>query len=191
VGEVGVRVAPDGGSGTFRITIGGVPAAALRARLQDAGVRCNALAEQMLADPRFPTAADPFPIALVAVAVADLGFPDGAILAHIRKAAAARGFVLCPLETAPHLRLAYLEQPESAVVAAAVRHRAPPGSLTVVSPSLGEGEEAPRGFYLSRIAGEVWLRGYVAPDEHAWSPEDRIVFRRAAPPAAVTAASGD
>lgn len=162
----------------FRIAIGGVGPAALRARLLAAGVRLNAHAERLLADPRFPTAADPFPIALEVHAAGELGFPGGADVARLRAAAEARGLYLCPLETAPHLRLAFLDQAEGAADVPSLPHRAPPGSLTVFSPPLDDDADAPRGFYLRCIAGEPWLRGYCAPDDHLWSPEDRFVFRR-------------
>ena len=162
----------------FRIAIGGVGPAALRARLLAAGVRLNALAERLLADPRFPTAADPFPMALEVHAVGALGFPEGTDLARLRAAAEARGLFRCPLETAAHLRLAFLDQEEGAAGAPPLPHRAPPGSLTVFSPPLDDDADAPRGFYLRCIEGVPWLRGYCAPDDHLWSPEDRFVFRR-------------
>jgi hypothetical protein len=35
------------------------------------------------------------------------------------------------------------------------------------------------GFYLRRIQGVLWLRGYRSALEHIWSADDRFVFRRA------------
>jgi hypothetical protein len=34
------------------------------------------------------------------------------------------------------------------------------------------------GFYLRRIRGVLWLRGYRSPAEHVWEAADRFVFRR-------------
>ena len=48
----------------------------------------------------------------------------------------------------------------------------------MVSVPLDEGYETPRGFYLRRIDGVLWLRGYRADAAHLWSPEDVFVFVR-------------
>jgi hypothetical protein len=49
---------------------------------------------------------------------------------------------------------------------------APRGSL--LRAQLG----ASKGFYLRRINGVLWLRGYRSGPEHIYSPEDRLVFCR-------------
>jgi hypothetical protein len=46
----------------------------------------------------------------------------------------------------------------------------------VISTELTEDHDVPKGFYLRRIEGALWLRGYRSGPEHVWSPEDRIVF---------------
>ena len=53
-----------------------------------------------------------------------------------------------------------------------------PGAVVVASPPLDERDETPKGFYLRRIHGVLWLRGYWSWAGHVWSPQDVLVFRR-------------
>jgi hypothetical protein len=115
---------------------------------------------------------------VVETSVSALGFPDGATFAPIVERAAAQGLSLCPLELGPHLRLQRVDQEEGFVGQPASRHRAPPGSLTLASAPLADDEETPKGFYLRRIEGVLWLRGYRSWPGHHWSPEDMLVFTR-------------
>jgi hypothetical protein len=166
-----------------RVSIGGATAAELRARLAAAGVALNAAGEALLAHPAYPTSITARSVETVELSVAGLGCPAGATIDELCMAAAARGLVPGPLELAPHLRLQWLDQPEGAIGRAPTRHRAPPGSVTVASTPLApDDHDVPKGFYLRRIDGVSWLRGYVADGRHVWSPDDRFVFCRAAPP---------
>ena len=45
-------------------------------------------------------------------------------------------------------------------------------------PPLDDTDETPKGFYLRRIDGVPWLRGYWSWPGHLWSPEDRRLFAR-------------
>jgi hypothetical protein len=56
--------------------------------------------------------------------------------------------------------------------------RAPPGSITVASSPLDDSDETPKGFYLRRVDGVSWLRGYWSRPGHIWSPRDVLVFSR-------------
>jgi hypothetical protein len=93
---------------------------------------------------------------------------------------------LCPLELGPHPRLQFLDQPEGHLGHPSSKHRAPHGSITVASRPLTEDYETPKGFYLRRIDGVLWLRGYCSAPDDIWNPEDRLVFCR--PPRALEAA---
>ena len=153
------------------------------ATLEGAGVSLNDAARILFADKRFGTAVEPTEIDTVWLTVAELGLPNGAAMPEVCSRAAERGLWPCPLEVGPHLRLAWLDQPEGHRGHPPTRHRAPPGSLTIVSTPLDDTPETPRGFYLRRIDGVLWLRGYVSDDAHVWAAEDRLVFaRRAEPP---------
>ena len=56
--------------------------------------------------------------------------------------------------------------------------RAPEGAITVVSEPLCGDHDFPKGFYLRRVDGVLWLRGYCSDNEHVWSPTDRLVWIR-------------
>lgn len=113
------------------------------------------------------------------LSVAELGCTQGATSEQIIERAARFGMACCPLELGPHLRLEFLDQPEGYWGHPPSQHRAPPGSITVASVPLIQGDRFPKGFYLRRIKGELWLRGYYADAQHIWSPDDRLVFCRA------------
>lgn len=115
-------------------------------------------------------------IATVELTVANLGYAQGATIAQVHVRAAELGLALCPLELGPHLRLQYLDQPEGHLGHPPSKHRAPPGSITVASRQLTDDHDTLQGFYLRRIDGVLWLRGYRYASDDIWSPEDRLVF---------------
>ena len=159
------------------VSIGGASRAELLARLRSAGVELNAAGERLFADERFVTAELVANLATVELTVAELGLADGGTMAEILERAAARGLGPCPLELGPHLRLQLLDQPEGAIGQHARPHAAPVGSITVVSAPLAPGDDdVPKGFYLRRIEGVLWLRGYVAPDDHVWARDDHLLL---------------
>lgn len=160
------------------VTIGGTSRTVLRELLADAGVRLNALAEQLFADGRFRTAREASLVRVVAVDVSTLGFPAGATFGQLAGAARRRGLSLCPLELGPHLRLQYQAQPVSCDDKA-IAGTAPPGSITVASAPPPDDEPVPWGFYLRRIGADNWLRGYRSGSAHVWAPDDVLVFVRA------------
>lgn len=108
----------------------------------------------------------------------ELGHARGATLAQVFASAAARGLALCPLELAPHLRLQFTDQAEGFDGHPPSSHRAAPGSLTVATRPIAAGDGTSMGFYLRRIHGVLWLRGYRAPAEHVWDAADLFVFCR-------------
>jgi hypothetical protein len=165
---------------TWLLRIGGVPKDELLARLEAAGVLLNAAARALFAESGFTTSAVPSSVEAVAVSVAELGFDRGATFASIVERAKTKGLQLCPLELAVHLRLELVDQPEGHLGRPATQHCAPPGSMTVASAPLTSDDETPKGLYLRRIDGALWLRGYRASADHEWSPHDVLVFARAA-----------
>ena len=158
------------------VPVGGASKAELLSRLQDAGVQLNEYARVLFADPRFITTAASSPITIVQVTVANLGLPEGGTFAAISQKAFNLGLSLCPLELGPCLRLHYVDQPEGFLGQPASRNTAPPGSITVASEPIAVDEDTPQGFYLRRIDGALWLRGYRSWAGHIWSPEDQLVF---------------
>lgn len=165
------------GGVTRAVRIGGLTKEELLTALQRAGVELNEIGRTLFAHAGFTTAAAVSTVETVELAVADLGFGDGAVMATILERGRERGLGPCPLELGPHLRLQYRDQPEGHVGQPPTRHQAPPGSITVVSAPLSADEEVPKGFYLRRIDGVAWLRGYRSGPEHVWSAQDRLLFR--------------
>lgn len=139
-----------------------------------AGFRCGV----PLTGERFTTSPARTPVEAVQFRVAELGLPGGGRFAQIVRRAAQRCLDVCPLELGPHLRLALLHQPQSVSEEPAARGRAPVGSITVASAELSSDDNLPKGFYLRRIRGVLWLRGYRSWAGHLWSPEDELVFVR-------------
>jgi len=158
------------------IRIGGASKPELLSQLEQAGVRLNEAAQELFADDRFTTSAVASLIEIAELSVAGLGFSSGASSAQIVERAGAMGLSLCPLELGPHFRLQYTDQPEGFLGKPPSEHRAPPGSVTVATAPLGEDDDTPKGFYLRRIEGALWLRGYRSWAGHVWSPEDVFAF---------------
>jgi len=170
---------PIGNATPQRVRIGGASKAELLSRLVGARVKLNLMAEQLFADPRFTTGPEISFVEVVAVTVASLGFSSGATFAQLAAHAASHDLSLCPLELAPHLRLQFTEQPEGSVGQSQAQGRAPPGSLTVASSPPSNAQNTPWGFYLRRIEGDLWLRGYRSWSGHLWAPGDLLAFTRA------------
>lgn len=156
------------------VHVGGVEKSTLLANIRTQGVQLNRAAELLFEDPRFVASVDCRVMRLRYLCPADLGYPHGASYPEIVLRAAAQGCVECPLELGPHLRLQFLDQAEE--VAPSTKGCAPPGSITIASVPLDATEETPKGFYLRRAAGVLWLRGYWSPLDHLWGPGDRFVF---------------
>lgn len=158
------------------VRIGGKSKSQLRHELELAGVKLNPAGEELFANAAFTTAAESFQVECVELSVNDLGFTTGVTFEALASIAAELGLALCPLEVGPHLRLQYLDQPEGFLGQPPSQHCAPPGSLTIASPPLNDEYETPKGFYLRKTCGELWLRGYWSGPEQLWSPADRLVF---------------
>lgn len=158
------------------VRLGGMGKPALLRALHDAHVQLNAAATALFDDDRFIPSDVSRSLRIAALTVADLGFDAGATYEQLVARARDAGWAECPLELGPHLRLQFLHQPEGAASAPPTRHRAPPGSITIASPPLDGSDDTPKGFYLRRIDGDLWLRGYCSWAGHVWSPDDVMVF---------------
>ncbi len=165
-------------STTHTLRIGGVSKEELLDRLDRSGVFLNDAARTLFASDLFTTRPDPIVVSCVELAVSELGFDNGATFPELRQRAESKGYVLPPVELGAHLRLQYRSQPEGFLGMPATEHKAPPGSITIASPPLTEDDSFPKGFYLRKINGALWLRGYTSDLEHVWAPEDRLVFQQ-------------
>lgn len=158
------------------VTIGGMTKHELLALLEAAGVKLNAMARRLFDDGRFVTSTQPSVLRTCEISVEGLGFAAGATIAQILARAAELGMLPGPLELGPHLRLQYLDQPEERNDLAEVRGSAPTDAVTVASIPISDDEDFPCGFYLRRIDGVLWLRGYQSWAGHLWNVKDRFVF---------------
>ena len=160
------------------VSVGGRTKAELLQALQRNAIALNASAQRLFASDAFTTSETRYAVTTVELTVRDLGFPGGATIAEISARAGVLGLGLCPLELGPHLRLQYRDQPEGYWGQPVRRHQAPCGSLTIASKPLSDDDDVPKGFYLRRIAGVLWLRGYRCGPTHVWAPEDHFLFRQ-------------
>jgi len=160
------------------VRIGGVDKPDLLSALRAHQVGLNQAAEALFEDARFTTLPHGHVIEIACVSVAELGFADGATYGQVTARAVESGLVECPLEVGPHLRLQFLEQPDSGDGSPLKHGRAPAGSITVASSPLDENDDTPKGFYLRRVDGVLWLRGYWSWAGHVWSPTDLLLFAR-------------
>lgn len=157
------------------ISIGGLRKPELLAELDRQKIRLNEAALALFAHEKFTTNAVSSRVKTVEFSVARLGFRQGATISEIRGSISNYGLAVCPVEAGPHFRLQFSDQPEGSLGHTPTQHRAPHGSITIVSPELADDVEFPKGFYVRRIDGTLWLRGYRAGNEHIWSPEDRLL----------------
>lgn len=162
------------------VTIGGMGKEELRSALRRHGAQLNAAAETLFEDRRFTTLGRSAIVEIVARSVAELGFVEGATYDGLVARARELGLAECPLELGPHLRMQFPDQPDAADGKPLTHGRAPPGSLTVASPALDDTDATPKGFYLRRVDGVSWLRGYRSWSGHVWSPGDVLVFAKGA-----------
>ena len=158
------------------VTVGGLTPSQLVHALRTNAIALNELAERLLASAQFTTSPTPYSVPTVELTVGDLGFPRGATSAEFYARAGELGLGLGPLELGPHLRLQYRDQPEGASGQPVRRHQAPSGSITIASATLADDDDFPNGFYVRRIEGVLWLRGYRSWPQHVWEADDRFIF---------------
>jgi hypothetical protein len=170
------KIYPDCPTITRTVEVGGLTKLQLIQKLQQYSILMNEYGERLLADDKFTTSDTKYSLQTVELNVGGIGFPDGATTAQIFKRAIELGLELCPLELGPHLRLEFLNQPEGYSGNTLQRHQAPSGSITIASEILTEDDDFPKGFYLRRINGVLWLRGYIADHLHVWNPDDHFIF---------------
>jgi len=159
-----------------KVEIGGLSKLQLIQKLKQHFILMNEHGERLLSDDKFTTSKTKYSLNTVELTVRDLEFPDGATLSQIFNRASELGLESCPLEMGPNLRLQYLDQPEGSTGDPSQQHQAPFGSITIASEIISEDDYFPKGFYLRKINGALWLRGYIADHLHVWNPDDHFIF---------------
>jgi hypothetical protein len=158
------------------VEVGGRTGAELLDDLRQAGVELNESGLVLLESEWLRERTERRSLFTVELTVRQLGFPVGGRMSEIFRRAAELGLSLCPLELGPYFRLQYLDQPEGYWGFPVTKHRAPPGSITIASQPVTDDDKFPKGFYLRRIQGVLWLRGYVSDDLHVYDPDDHLAF---------------
>lgn len=158
------------------VDVGGCTKQELLEKLETQGVLMNESANTLFKDARFKVSPTSYTLPTVELMVENLGLPQGSNLSGILGEAKRLGLEVCPLELAPFLRLSYMDQPEGFKDKPERLHQAPYGSITIASSPLTGDDEFPKGFYVRRIDGVLWLRGYRASNLHIWNPYDHIIF---------------
>src|SRR5262245_29366251 len=148
---------------TWRLEIGGQGKIELLSSLLAHGIRLNRYAHILFDDPAFTTSECGRWVLVREVTVAELGLMVGATSEEIFGRARCVGLELCPLELAPYFRLQFSDQTAGPY-------------LTVASRKTRHDDAHPNGFYLRRIDGELWLRGYRATSEYIWEPASKFAF---------------
>lgn len=170
-----MRIYPNFPAITRTIEIGGLTKLQLIQKLQQHSISLNEYAERLLSNDKFTTSKTKYTLKTVELSIRNLGFPEGATMPQIFKRASELGLDLCPLEVGPHLRLDYLNQSEGNTGNLS-QQQAPSGSITIASKIVNEDDDFPKGFYLRKIDGALWLRGYIADYLHVWNTDDHFIF---------------
>ena len=151
------------------------PKSQIPKKLQDHGISVNPYAEVLFTHPAFST--ESFrEMRIVITSLREIGLADGGTLDEIRKQGMKRGFRPCPLSTGLFLRMQWTDQPESRNSILTGTHASPDGAVIVLSEKPEADDTFPKGLYLRKVDGVLWLRGYICDDEFTYSGEDLFVF---------------
>lgn len=145
------------------VEAGGLTKAELLQQFQRHSISMNEYGKRLFEDAGWTPSVSPYSLETVELTVRQLGFPDGTTWPELFERASQLGLSVCPVETGPFLRLQYRDQPQGFWI-------------TIASQKLSADPDFPNGFYLRRLEDGLWLRGYVASDDHVWDPDDHFVF---------------
>lgn len=158
----------------INLEYGGLSKDDLISKLNSSDIQLNEFAITLLSSELFKVSNQKKKINLLIASVKDIGFSEGATIPEIEDNIKNYGLSECPLEIAPYLRLHLNEQNE---INEKTENQAPPGSLTIFSKPFVSDEDFPKGFYLRKIDGKLWLRGYRCSLDYIWNPNDKFVFQ--------------
>jgi hypothetical protein len=146
--------------------------------LEDHGILLNEYARIYLQHPDLQREELPGQLPFVRCRASELGFLEGCTLGQLAQRAREMGFSPCHPLAAVFLRLHLKDQHESRSTVLTGTHRAPEGSITVLSKPLSRADSFPKGLYLRNVSGQLWLRGYVCGEDFLWSADDQFALSR-------------
>ncbi len=146
----------------LRIPIKRVPMTAERSlqMLKERGILTNPYAETYISHPCFPARGRGEMTAAI-LSLEELGLERGASLDELFQLIKETQFAPCPPDTGFFLRLTWTDQPQSQDSVLTGTHRSPDQAVTVLSEPLERDDSFPKGLYLRKVDGHLWLRGYV------------------------------
>lgn len=160
---------------TIDLHVGPFPRSDIPKILSAHGISTNHLAEVLFAHPAFST--ESAGVKRVATASPEeIGLVNGGTLSEIAARAVKLGLRPCPVSTGLFLRLAWKSQAESQSSVLSGTHRAPEGSVTVLSDPLEPDDSFPKGLYLRSVNGTLWLRGFVCDNDFVFNGRDLFAF---------------
>ncbi|MBO6041320.1 MAG: hypothetical protein J6P58_08915 [Oscillospiraceae bacterium] len=158
----------------LRISIKRVPMTAEQSllTLKRRGILTNRYAEKYISHPCF-SAGGPEEMTAAIISLEELGLERGAsfdeLLRHIKETQ----FGPCPPDTGFFLRLAWTNQPQSQNSILTGTHSSPNQAVTVLSELLEQDDAFPKGLYLRKVDGKLWLRGFVCDSAYRF-PGDAL-----------------
>ena len=138
--------------------------------LAENGICVNRYAEIFMSHPSFSTERTEA-VTVVAASLAQIGLPAGATLDELFRYLPGTGLNPCPPWTGLFLRLAWRDQAESVNSVLTGTHTAPDRAVTVLSEPLEDDDAFPKGLYLRRVDGKLWLRGYICDGTYRFPPD--------------------
>lgn len=158
----------------IQMSVGGINKNQLFASLEEHQIALNPLAHQLLEQLENVKLQAVQAIEWVEVTVGELGLKQGGTLLEIFAAANSNGLRLCETEMAPLLSLHYPYSKNSTGLIST--GKVPETAVTIASNILQDSDNFPKGFYLRKIDGTHWLRGYLCDHLHVFDPMDGFIF---------------
>ena len=128
--------------------------------LKEHGILTNSYAEKYISHPCFSAGGSGEMTAAI-TSLEELGLERGASLDDLFRHIKGTQFTPCPPDTGFFLRLAWTDQPQSQNSILSGTHSSPDQAVTVLSEMLERDDTFPKGLYLRKVDGNLWLRGYV------------------------------
>ena len=152
-----------------------LPADQVLHKLGEHGIQINHYAEKYISHPRF-SSGQPGEITAAVVSLEELGLENGASLDELFRHIQETPFSPCHPDTGFFLRLAWKDQPQSRNSILTGTHRSPDQAVTVLSEILEQDDAFPKGLYLRKVDGKLWLRGYVCDPAYHFPGETLFAF---------------
>ena len=140
--------------------------------LRERGILTNRYAEMVISHPCFSAGGSGEMTAAI-ISLEELGPESGASLDELFRHIQGTQFTPCPPDAGFFLRLAWTDQPQSQNSVLTGTHSSPDQAVTVLSEMLERDDAFPRGLYLRKADGSLWLRGYVCDSAYRF-PGDAL-----------------